>query len=304
MTLTELAQRALAEGISLGRLAVMLESEETGIPLAEIVGRVREMVRVMKSSVSEGLGHMEDSTPVRPGVFERARRSRTGLSGGDAAKVAGRIASGRNLPGNVLLAKSVAYALAVSEVNAAMGKIVAAPTAGSCGVIPGTFLALAEVSGAGEEDLVDALSAAGLIGQVIGERVGLSGAQAGCQAECGSAAAMAAAGLVQLAGGSPEDCIHAAAFALKGLMGLVCDPVAGLVEVPCIKRNATSAAVALASAEMALSGVRSRIPPDEVISAMAQVGRMIPPALRETSQGGLATTPTGLRVSHEMAGKT
>jgi len=325
VTLAELAQRAQAEGISLGRLGILLESEETGIPSDEIAARVREMVRVMNASLSQGLGGAESPAfPGRPslgGFFQKAgsepmkgqgtrpegvscTRSRSGLSGGDAAKVAGRVASGRNLPGNTLLAKSVAYALAVSEVNAAMGKIVAAPTAGSCGVIPGTFFALAEASGACEEALVDALSAAGLIGQVIGERVGLSGAQAGCQAECGSAAAMAAAGLVQLGGGSPEDCIHASAFALKGLMGLVCDPVAGLVEIPCIKRNATSAAVALASAEMALSGVRSRIPPDEVISAMAQVGRMMSPALRETSQGGLAATPTGLRFSREMGGKT
>lgn len=286
MTLTELCERAMREGITLGRLAVILDCEETGTPEHVLLANVREMIGVMRSSIRQGL--------------EPNRRSRSGLSGGDAARVAGAPAS-RRLPGDALLSRAVAYALAVAEVNASMGKIVAAPTAGSCGVIPGTFFAVAEMDpSCSEDDLVEALCAAGLIGQVIAEKASLSGAQAGCQAECGAAAAMAAAGLTQLRGGSPEDCVHAAALALKGLMGLVCDPVAGLVEIPCIKRNATSAAVALSAAEMALAGVRSRIPPDEVVSAMAQVGRAIPPTLRETAQGGLAATPTGLRYAREV----
>lgn len=283
MNLSELAQEARSRGISLGQLAVRLESEETGVPVGAILDKIREMLSVMKRSVAEGLQG-------------EGKTSRSGLSGGDAGKMARRVASGSHLPGNGLLARAVAYALSVSEVNASMGKIVAAPTAGSCGIIPGTILAFAEVQGITDEELVEALCTAGLIGQAIADRVGLSGAMAGCQAECGSGAAMAAAALAQLAGGSPEDCIHAAAMALKGLMGLVCDPVGGLVEVPCIKRNATSAAVAIASAEMALAGIRSRIPPDEVIGAMAQVGRSIPASLRETAQGGLATTPTALRL--------
>ena len=288
MTLAELSERATREGITLGRLAVVLDCEESGAPEDALLTKVREMLGVMRSSVKQGL--------------EAGKRSRSGLSGGDAAKVAGAPAS-RRLPGNALLSKAVAYALSAAEVNASMGKIVAAPTAGSCGVIPGTFFAFAETDpSCSDDDLVDALCAAGLVGQVIGEKASLSGAQAGCQAECGAAAAMAAAGLTQLRGGSPEDCIHAAALALKGLMGLVCDPVAGLVEIPCIKRNATSAAVALSAAEMALAGVRSRIPPDEVISAMAQVGRAIPLSLRETAQGGLAVTPTGLRCAQMVQG--
>lgn len=286
MTLAELSERATQDGITLGRLAVVLECEESGATEADVVAKVRNMIEVMKEAVKQGLN---------PDM-----RSRSGLSGGDAAKVAGAPATKR-LPGDPLLAKAVAYALSVAEVNASMGKIVAAPTAGSCGVIPGTFLAFAETASSCSDDmLIDALCAAGLVGQVIGDKASLAGAEAGCQAECGAAAAMAAAGITQLCGGSPEDCIHAAALALKGLMGLVCDPVAGLVEIPCVKRNATSASVALSAAEMALAGVRSRIPPDEVISAMAQVGRAIPASLRETAQGGLANTPTGIRCARSV----
>ncbi len=284
MTLQELCDRATAEGITLGRLAVMLEAEESGVPSDAILDKVRKMLQVMKDAVKQGL--------------RTNAHSRSGLSGGDAAKVF-QAASG--LPGNALLSKALAYAIAVTEVNACMGRIVAAPTAGSCGVIPGVFLAYAELAGSSSDNvLVDGLCAAGLIGQVISEKIGVSGAEGGCQAECGSAAAMAAAGLTQMSGGSPEACAHAAAMALKGLMGLVCDPVAGLVEVPCVKRNATSAGVALSAAEMALAGVRSRIPPDEVIAAMAEVGRAIPADLRETARGGLATTPTGRRCARSL----
>lgn len=287
MLLCELAQSAAASGISLGELAVRLEAEETGVPPDEIRDRVRTMLHAMRHAVEEG---------IRAG----GRSSRSGLSGGDAARLSAWLHSPRALPGGRLLARSLAYAVAVSEVNAAMGRIVAAPTAGSSGVIPGTFLALAEETGLGEESLVDALCTAGLVGQVIAARASLSGAEAGCQAECGAAAAMAAAGLAQLRGGTAEDCIHAAAIALKGLMGLVCDPVAGLVEVPCVKRNATSAAVAIAASEMALAGIRSRVPPDEVISAMGEVGRSLPPSLRETARGGLAATPSGQMIASRV----
>lgn len=283
MTLEESVKKATQEGITLGCLAVRLESEETGISEEGIRARIRHMVSVMRESVKEGFSDPD-------------RRSRSSLSGGDAAKVLARVSENRAFPGNSLIATAVAYALSVGEVNAQMGRIVAAPTAGSCGVIPGAFLALGEALKLDDEELADALCAAGLVGQSIANRASLSGAQGGCQAVCGSAAAMAAAGLVQLAGGSPEACIHAAALSLKALMGLVCDPVGGLVEVPCIKRNAASAAVAIASAEMALSGVRSKIPPDEVISAMAQVGRMMPASLKETSQAGLAVTPSASKL--------
>ncbi len=281
MRFEELVNLCDQRGLTLGRLSLNMEALETGVSPEAIFHKVMNMVRVMKDSVKEGLGNPQ-------------RRSRSGLSGGDAGKIACRLSQGRSFPGNTLLARSVAYSLAVAEVNACMGRIVAAPTAGSCGVIPGTFMALSEAQGIGDSDLVYALCAAGAVGQVIAGTASISGAESGCQAECGSAAAMAAAGLTQLGGGSPKACVHAAALAIKSLMGLVCDPVGGLVEVPCIKRNATASAIALASAEMALAGVRSKIPPDEVVSAMAAVGRLMPASLRETAQGGLAATPTGM----------
>lgn len=284
MTLAELAKRAAESGVTLGKLAVTLEVEETGEAEEYVVARLREMLGVMASAIHEGLRDPQ-------------RRSRSGLTGGDACKVYARLSTGRAFPGNDLLVRAMAYALAVSEVNASMGKVVAAPTAGSCGIIPGCLFAVKETQGLSDQAVLDALCTAGLVGRVIAEKATLSGAEGGCQAECGSAAAMAAAGLAQLGGGTPEDCIHAAALALKGLLGLVCDPVAGLVEVPCVKRNALCCAIAIAAAEMALAGVRSFIPPDEVIQAMAQVGRCLPESLKETSRGGLAATETALRVS-------
>lgn len=286
MDLAYLAMEAQDKGISLGELAVRLESEETGKAPQDIRSKVSQMLAVMKEAVRTGL-----SSPTR---------SRSGLSGMNAARMAAWLDNPSCLPSSRLLAKALAYSLAVSEVNACMGKIVAAPTAGSSGVIPGTLLAVAEEIGAGETELIDALCAAGIVGQVIGDKASLSGAQAGCQAECGSAAAMAAAALVQLRGGTPRQAIHAAAIALKGLLGLVCDPVAGLVEVPCVKRNATSAAIALAAAEMALAGIESFIPPDEVVEAMAQVGRLMPESLKETAGGGLAATSTAVCVKQKL----
>jgi len=204
------------------------------------------------------------------------------------------------LIGGEPLASAIAYALAVAEVNASMGRIVAAPTAGSCGVLPGVLFSVGEIRGADDSELVDALFAAGGVGAVIARSSTLAGAAGGCQAECGAAAAMAAAAAVQIAGGAPEQCANGVALAFKGLLGLVCDPVAGLVEVPCIKRNATSVAVALAAADMALAGIRSVIPADEVIQAMGAIGRELPASLRETALGGLAATPTGKRIASEM----
>jgi len=290
LLLAEIANIASRDGISLGELAVSLESEESGISPAEVRSRMAAFLMVMRQAAEEGLSHAE-------------RTSRSRLSGGDAYKVMNRYIEGNIFPGNEVLARSVAYALAISETNASMGKIVAAPTAGSCGVIPGCFLSVAQALNLSDDVLIDSLCAAGIIGQCIASKASLSGAEGGCQAECGSAAAMAAAGLAQMGGGSPVVCINAAAIAIKGLTGLVCDPVAGLVEVPCVKRNATSAAVALASAEMALSGVTSVIPPDEVVQAMAQVGRSIPESLRETSMGGLAATQTAQLLAKTILGQ-
>ena len=199
-------------------------------------------------------------------------------------------------------AKAAAYALAANEANAAMGRICAAPTAGSSGVLPGVLFALAEERGLPEEKLALPLVTAGAIGMVIASRASLAGAEGGCQAECGSAAAMAAGAAVDLLGGTPEQIGHAVALSLKNLLGLVCDPVAGLVEVPCVKRNAGAATLALLAADMALAGIQSVIPVDEVIDAMAEVGQAMSPALRETAKGGLAATPTGLACAERILG--
>lgn len=260
---------------SLGRAVIALEADETGVPAEEISARFDAALAVMEDAIARGLtGDV---------------RSRSGLVGGDAAKVA---AAAPRLFGERFDA-AIAAALATAEVNAAMGRIVAAPTAGASGVVPGVLLTLAEELGAPRDDVVLALAASGGIGAVIAARASLAGASGGCQAEIGSGCAMAAAAAVQLAGGTPEQSGHAAAIALQGLLGLVCDPIAGLVEVPCVARNATGAAVAMASAEMALAGVTFPVPLDEVIDAAGAVGRSLPPSLRETAGGGLAATPTG-----------
>lgn len=196
---------------------------------------------------------------------------------------------------------TVARALSAAEVNACMGRVVAAPTAGSCGVLPAVLLTLAERVGAADEQVVKCMFTAAAVGAIIQARATLAGAEGGCQAECGAAAAMAAAAGVELCDGTPSQSGHAAAISLKGTMGLVCDPVAGLVEVPCVKRNALAAANALAAIEMAMAGVRSAIPVDEVIDAMRAVAKLLPEALRETALGGLAATPTGLEIARRLA---
>jgi L-serine dehydratase len=184
-----------------------------------------------------------------------------------------------------------------------MGRIVAAPTAGASGVLPGVLFSLAETHQLAEDQLVEGLFTAGAVGLVIAKNASLSGAAGGCQAEIGSASAMAAAAAVELVKGSPEQALHAAAIALKNLLGLVCDPVAGLVESPCSKRNAVGTANALVAAEMALAGIESVIPFDEVVAAMYQVGRTLPLTLRETAEGGLAITPTGIKLKKKILGE-
>ena len=229
-----------------------------------------------------------------------ADRSASGFAGGDAAKVAEAEARGQLLTGGYL-AQVMAEALKTAECNACMKRIVAAPTAGSCGVLPAVLLPLARAGEADEEAICDALYVAAGFGQVIAARATLAGAEGGCQAEVGAASAMAAAALCHLKGGTPEQCAAAAAMALGNLLGLVCDPVAGLVEVPCIKRNVVGAVNAVSCANMALAGVDYAIPCDEVIDAMGRVGSLLSPDLRETGQGGLAATPTGVRIAERLA---
>lgn len=221
-------------------------------------------------------------------------RSVSGLTGGNAYKLMEAVKQGKTAGGG-LIGRMAARALAVAECNAAMGRIVAAPTAGACGILPAVLLTLQEEYGYTDDQLVDALYVAGAFGLVIAHRASISGAQGGCQAECGSAAGMAAAAIVHLKGGDASQSADACAFALMNLMGLVCDPVKGLVEVPCVFRNVGAISVALTAADMALSGIVCPIPCDEVIDAMRQVGDALPSTLRETGEGGCAACPSMCR---------
>lgn len=247
---------------------------------------MRRLWTVMQDSVKE---------------YNPTQRSLSGLTGGDGARYESMLASGKMMCGNYLN-QAIATALKVSECNACMKRIVAAPTAGSCGVIPAVLLPYQqEYPDATETDMIQALYVSGGFGNILAERASISGAEAGCQAEIGAAAAMAAAALVYLRGGTPEACGHACAMALKNLLGLVCDPVAGLVEVPCVKRNVVGVVNAISCANMALAGITSRIPADEVIDAMAEVGAAMSADLRETARGGLAATPTAQKIAKDLA---
>lgn len=270
--------------LSLSSYALERESEEGGLAPEEILSRFRQMLTVMETAACTAR-----ETPVR---------SVSGLTGGDAYLYEQRRKNGSLLGG--ASAKAVAFALSCSEVNASMGRIVACPTAGSCGIVPAAVLSVQEEYHLSREAIVKALICAGLVGQIIGEHACLAGAQGGCQAECGSASAMAAAAVVELLGGTPAQSFDAAAISIKNSLGLVCDPVAGLVEIPCIKRNAGGVMTALVAADMALAGIVSRIPFDDAVDAMNRVGRQLPAALRETAAGGLAATKTGLELAEAL----
>ncbi|MDO4292662.1 MAG: L-serine ammonia-lyase, iron-sulfur-dependent, subunit alpha [Eubacteriales bacterium] len=226
--------------------------------------------------------------------YDPELRSRSGLVGTDGGRLQAYVDSGQAICGD-FMGRVMEKAVKMGESNACMKRIVAAPTAGACGVVPAVFLAMQEKYGFSDEKMTEALYVAAGIGGVIADRAFLAGAQGGCQAEVGSASAMAAGGAAYLRGADARTIAHAAAMALKNLLGLVCDPVAGLVEVPCVKRNAAGAVVALTAADMALAGIRSRIPPDQVIDAMREVGMSMPACVRETGEGGLAATPEGVR---------
>ncbi len=282
--------RALADAIqdahqaasTLASVALARESEDQGRPVEEIRAALGRALQVMRGAVGQGLvGNL---------------RSASGLVGGDAAKLrTGPPGPLSGTPFRDILAR----ALAVQEVNAAMGVIVAAPTAGGAGVLPAVLTGLAEALQIDDDVVIDALATAGLIGAVVAERASLSGAEGGCQAETGAAAAMAAGAATEMLGGSPAQAGHATALAMQGTLGLVCDPLGGLVELPCVFRNATGAAIALAAIEMALAGVTFAIPVDEVIDVMGEIGRSMDVRYRETAGGGLAATPTGRRLARE-----
>lgn len=246
---------------------------------------------------------MEQALAVMERSSQSARkepvRSVSGLTGGNAWKYEAYRREGNSILGEIP-SLAMAMALSCSEINASMQCIVACPTAGSCGIVPAAILSCGEARGLSREIQINGLFTASAVGMLIGSRATLAGAEGGCQAECGSAAAMAAAAVVEMLGGTPRMAFHGAAMALKNVLGLTCDPVAGLVEIPCIKRNASGAVNALLCADLALAGVESYIPFDEVVDAMYAVGKAMPMSLRETAKGGLAVTPTGLRMRDEI----
>ncbi len=271
-TLREWVRMARQHG-SIAQAAVSAQAAESGVTEDSIRATMTHHLQCMQEAVRNGL--------------DEHLRSVSGLTGGQAALLMRRFTAGKSLCGN-LLGKAQAYALATAECNACMGKIVAAPTAGACGILPGAIIAMMEEKGVSEAQAVEALFVAAAVGQSIATQASISGAEGGCQAECGSAAAMAAAALTYLEGGNAQQCADAAAFALMNLLGLVCDPVGGLVEVPCVYRNVGSSGVAFTAADMVLSGICCPIDPDEVILAMKEVGDTMPASLRETGEGGCA----------------
>lgn len=282
----ELIEMCEAQDKKIHEIILEQEMEVTGLSEADVYAHMDKNLQTMENALDEGLA----------GVT-----STTGLTGGDAVLIKEYLKTGKSLSGATLL-DAVSKAVATNEVNAAMGKICATPTAGSAGVVPGVLFGLKPRLEPTRKDMLNFLLTSGAFGFVVANNASISGAAGGCQAEVGSAAAMAAGATVELAGGTPQQSAEAFAICLKNMLGLVCDPVAGLVEVPCVKRNAAGASNAIVSADMALAGVTSRIPTDEVIEAMYKIGQTMPSALRETGRGGLAGTPTGQRLKQEIFG--
>ncbi|WP_099352386.1 L-serine ammonia-lyase, iron-sulfur-dependent, subunit alpha [Fredinandcohnia onubensis] len=282
----ELVELATSKNMKIAEVMIEQEVEVTGKTREEIISQMERNLEVMENAVERGLAGVS---------------SLSGLTGGDAVLLQNYIQKGNFLTGKTVL-DAVSKAVATNEVNAAMGTICATPTAGSAGVVPGTLFAVKEKLNPTKEQMVQFLFTAGAFGFVVANNASISGAAGGCQAEVGSAAGMAAAAIVEMAGGTPQQSAEAMAITLKNMLGLVCDPVAGLVEVPCVKRNAMGAANAMVAADMALAGVTSRIPCDEVIDAMYRIGQTMPTALKETAQGGLAATPTGRALEAKIFG--
>lgn len=287
-SIKDLLQLCQEKGLTIGDLMIKTEKEKTGKSSDEIFTMMKERLLKMKEAVEKGI---VDPSPAP-----------SGISGGDAYLMQKYKENGNYMTGSLMI-DAMKYAFATSETNARMGVIVATPTAGSAGILPGCIFTLKDNSDIPFDRLVMGLFTASAIGYVIANRAFISGAAGGCQAEVGSATAMASAAIVEMRGGTPEQAVNAAAMSLKSLLGLVCDPVAGLVEVPCIKRNVIGTAIAFASADMALAGIKSRIPFDEVIGAMYDIGKSMPRTLKETALGGLAATPTGEELKEKIMGK-
>ena len=288
LSIAELVDQATAQGARISQIVLRDQAEQMDTEPQVLFRKMRENYHVMQESIQKGAD---------PDI-----KSTSGLTGGDAWKLYRVYEKKKSLTGS-FMAGAMWRALAVSELNAAMGRIVAAPTAGSCGILPAAIVTMQEEYSLDEYDCVMALFTASAIGMVIGNNASLAGASGGCQAECGSASAMAAAAIVELAGGTPQMSGEACAIAIKNILGLVCDPVAGLVEIPCIKRNAGGVTTAFMAAELALAGITSHIPADETILAMKRIGDTMPASLRETAEGGLAMTPTGQALNTRVFGE-
>lgn len=284
----ELIEICSEKNISIGKYGLLEEIQLSGKTEVEVLESMKNVYSVMKDSAQKGI--------------EKSVRSISGLLDGDAHKLANYFKGKNTICGDVVV-MSMARALSCSEVNASMGRIVAAPTAGSCGIIPAAIITVAERFGLDDKAVLKGLFASSEIGKIIVKNATVAGAEGGCQAECGSATAMASGAVVEMLGGTPEMALHAAAISLQNIMGLVCDPVAGLVEVPCANRNASGAVNALLCADMVMAGMKSVIPFDEVVEAMYKVGKLMPMQHRETALGGVAVTCTGLKYKREIFGK-
>ena len=287
-SMAEIFEKAEAGGKPFWQVVLDTDMEERQVTAEASLEKMRATWRAMLESVE---------------TYQGDRRSVSGLVGGDGARMRAYAETGETLCGPYLR-EVIATALCVGESNACMRKIVAAPTAGACGVLPAVLVPLYQEGRAGEEEIVEALYVSAGIGAVIGYRASIAGASGGCQAEIGTASAMAAGALTALWGGNVRQIGHAVAMALKNLMGLICDPIAGLVEVPCVKRNVIGAVNAVSCADMALAGIGSQVPVDEVIDCMGEVGSRLPVEFRETALGGLAATPFGQSVKQQMHQRT
>lgn len=286
--ITTFSELLLVCGQQKKRIYELFQEHETGISdcsVQDVRAKVKKTLDAMKNAIEVGLKSNEKSI--------------SNQCGDDCEKLKERFGIKPSLFGN-FFEKITSYALATIEENLRMGKIVACPTAGSCGIVPAVLVAVSEELNLDEEQQIDALITAGAIGSLVQNKVALAGAVAGCQAECGVASAMAAGALVQILGGTESQIVHGAALALKNILGLTCDPVAGLVEIPCVKRNAFLAVHAVTAAELALAGVQSKIPADEVVDALVQTGHLMSPMLKESSQAGLAKTKTALKIEHKV----
>lgn len=283
----ELIQICNKENLSIWEYALKSEALRSEISEEKVFSKMKEILEIMKKSVSEGL--------------EKEVKSVSGLIGGDAFKL-NNYSKGNTLTGS-FMTMAMARALSASEVNASMGKIVAAPTAGSCGILPSVIISVGEKLQKTDDDMVKGLLTASVIGNIIATNASVSGAEGGCQAECGSAAAMACAGIIEMMGGSVEQSLDGAAIVIKNILGLVCDPVAGLVEIPCAKRNVAGAVSAITTCDMVMAGIKSHIPFDDTVEAMYQVGKSLPCALRETALGGVAITKAGLDLKKRVFGE-